>query len=81
INQNVDRISRHFEQRLKSNFTEQPKPMVAAMSALNMMFRLDDRALENAEAMLRDHADTASSGLFDAMRAYATSFKVGENLG
>lgn len=81
INQNVDRISRHFEQRLKSDFTEQPKPMVAAMSALNMMFRLDDRALENAEAMLRDHADKTSSGLFDAMRAYATSFKVGENLG
>ncbi|TNJ40619.1 tetratricopeptide repeat protein [Phaeobacter sp. B1627] len=81
INQNVDRISRHFEQRQTTELAEQPKPIVAAMSALNMMFRLDDRALENAEAMLRNHADTASSGLFDAMRAYAASFKVGENLG
>lgn len=81
ITQNVDRISRHFDRQHKAEPNVQPKPLVTAVSAINMMFRLDTRALENAEAMLRTHTDPATAGLYDSLRAYASSFKVGENLG
>ncbi|WP_371227332.1 transcriptional regulator [Roseovarius sp. 2305UL8-3] len=80
VTQNTDRVSRSLEQRVLSESAPEPKPLVAGYTALNMMFRLDDKALENAEALLAQKS-SQNEALFAALKTYATSFKIGENLG
>ncbi len=81
VTQNVDRLSRSMEQRPPAENPSEPRPLVAGYAALNMMFRLDRMALENAEKLLQHERSGNNGALFSALRTYAASFKVGENLG
>lgn len=81
ITQNVDRISRSIEKMPLREGTPNREPVMAGYTALNMMFRLDDMALDNAEQLLTQDSRGPGETLFSALRAYAASFKVGENLG
>ena len=85
VAQNVDRLSRS----LQTSFSFQEKelsPQMAGHAAMSMLFRLEDDAMERAIALL-DRADgvtldgLAPHSLPTALRAYAASFSVGENVG
>ncbi len=81
ITQNVDRMSRSISSNPRLVAQDDASPNVAGYTALNMMFRLDRPALENAETLLAQTGDGSSEALFLALRTYAASFKLGENLG
>lgn len=81
VTQNVDRISKSITDQAGNIGTHLDQSQVAGYTALNMMFRLDRMALNNAEQLLSSTRDTQNSALFSALRAYSASFKIGENLG
>lgn len=81
----VDRLCRSVQTSL---VPQDPKgsPQLAGLAAMNMLFRLEGDALDRAMTLL----DTAEAMPLDgvaphslpvALRAYAASFSVGENLG
>lgn len=83
--QTVDRLCR----TLQTSFGPQDKqnaPQVAGFAAMNMLFRLEDDALDRAMTLLSEADSTTLDGLAphslpSALRAYAASFAVGENIG
>lgn len=81
ITQNVDRVSRSIERKPTDRAAQGQEPMIAGYTALNMMFRLDEGALQNAEYLLSRDQTGQNEALFAALRTYAASFKIGENLG
>lgn len=81
VTQNADRVSRNIERKAGTDTLPEGEPLVAGYTALNMMFRLDPQALQNAERLLSRQETGKSEALFGALRTYAASFKVGENLG
>lgn len=81
ISQNVDRLSKTISSSSLQFLAPEKPTIMAGYTALNMMFRLDRMALENAETLLLDNEHGANDALFSALRTYAASFKVGENLG
>lgn len=81
VSQNVDRLSKFI---LRSRQTEAPpesRSLMVGYTALNMMFRLDRNALTNTEAMLGQMIERYPDTLYTSLRAYAASFRIGENLG
>lgn len=83
IAQNVDRMAKSmFEDRLRMIDNRDDWPPKVGYSALNLMFKLDENALTNSETMLLRGADAEEdSPIYPALRAYLTTFKVGENMG
>ncbi len=83
IAQNVDRMAKSmFEDRLRMLDSRDDWPPKVGYTALNLMFKLDENALSNSETMLLqgDDAHDAAS-VYPALRAYLTTFKIGENVG
>ncbi|WP_257884196.1 tetratricopeptide repeat protein [Sulfitobacter sp. CW3] len=81
VTQNADRVSRNIERKSANDTPPGGEPPIVGYTALNMMFRLDPKALQNAEHLLSRGSVGQSEALFGALRTYAASFKVGENLG
>ncbi|SEN08045.1 transcriptional regulator [Palleronia pelagia] len=81
VTQNADRLSREIERRRPAPAQQGTSTLLTGYTALNMMFRLDRNALQNAETMLAGAKGSAGGVLMPALSAYATSFRVGENLG
>ncbi len=85
VAQNVDRLCRTIQTGMTSA-DPSVSAQLAGHSALNMLFRLDDDAVDRAISLI-DRAETLHTGqtcqhsLPGALRAYAASFAVGENLG
>ncbi len=85
VAQNVDRSAKTLAAASALSATPMPSQM-AGYAAMNLIFRLDDGALDKALALLaRASGDPANStpghSVFHALRAYTASFAVGENLG
>ncbi|GAB4520825.1 MAG: SARP family transcriptional regulator [Roseibium sp.] len=81
VSQMVDRLA-------KSLFSESTSAPLAfdninsvSFTALNMMFQLDDNALQNTEKLLQTANNASASPIYPALQSYLLSFKVGENLG
>ncbi|SHJ16517.1 TPR repeat-containing protein [Palleronia salina] len=81
VTQNADRLSREIERRRPAPAQQGASTLLTGYTALNMMFRLDRNALHNAETLLAGAQDSQGGVLMPALSAYATSFRVGENLG
>ncbi|MDD9718425.1 transcriptional regulator [Dinoroseobacter sp. PD6] len=83
IAQNVDRMAKSmFEDRLRMLDNREDWPPKVGYSALNLMFKLDENALSNSESMLLRGAESEEdSPIYPALRAYLTTFKLGENMG
>lgn len=83
IAQNVDRMAKSmFDDRLRMIDNGDDWPPKVGYSALNLMFKLDENALDNSETMLLKGNDQDDSGsIYPALRAYLTTFKIGENIG
>lgn len=83
IAQNVDRMAKSmFDDRLRMIDNGDDWPPKVGYSALNLMFKLDESALGNSETMLLQGDDDADHGsIYPALRAYLTTFKIGENIG
>ena len=85
IAQNVDRVAKTLS-AFATRPTEPAPSQMAAYTALNLIFRLDDCALEQALSLLDrtgcgDSAGMPPHSLFHALRAYTASFAVGESIG
>ena len=80
IAQNVDRLAKSlFTPPADSTFDTLPS---SSFTALNMMFRLDDKALQNAgDVLTHASARAPDDPLLRGLAAYLLTFKVGENLG
>lgn len=81
ITQNVDRLARSMLAKRDCTTLGPKAPIMAGYAALNMMFRLDEKALVNAEGLLSRTHEGAPNSLYQALLIYSSSFKVGENLG
>jgi tetratricopeptide (TPR) repeat protein len=81
VSQNVDRMSKTLTTHRRVMRDADAARDLTGYTALNMMFRLDDEALNNAEKLLIKHQTGADEALFAALQTYAASFKIGENLG
>ncbi|TVP72762.1 MAG: transcriptional regulator [Rhodobacteraceae bacterium] len=85
VAQNVDRLCRTI-QTGATGADPAISAQLAGHSALNMLFRLDDDAVDRAITLI-DKAETLQASqacqhsLPGALRVYAASFAVGENLG
>ncbi|MGJ8616363.1 MAG: tetratricopeptide repeat protein [Sulfitobacter sp.] len=80
IAQNVDRLAKSiFEDVRKSHDLHDMQR--AGYSALNLMFRLDDKDFASAEGLLTDATTKQPHSIYPALKAYLSSFKIGENLG
>lgn len=85
VSQNVDRLAKTFYSFIPTQAAEHT-PQLAGFAAMNMLFRLDDDALSRAMSLLDKvetdrTSDLAQNSLPTALRAYAASFAVGENIG
>lgn len=78
IAQNVDRVSRSLFEKDAGGAGEPLTPGRAAFAALNMMFRLDERAISNAREVLTAAQSTSSDTLLPSLQSYLASFLVGE---
>lgn len=81
ISQNVDRMSKTLASKAGDAKQSDTTKDITGYTALNMMFRLDENALKNAEHLLIENQKGTDEALFSALQTYAASFKVGENLG
>jgi len=82
IAQNVDRVARSiFEDRTRAPQGEKQTEQRFGYTALNLMFKLDENALENSERILIGAEEDSDSTVYPALRAYLSTFKVGENIG
>ncbi|MGJ8628541.1 MAG: tetratricopeptide repeat protein [Sulfitobacter sp.] len=80
IAQNVDRLAKSiFEDTRKAH--ELHDMQRAGYSALNLMFRLDGKDFAAAEGLLTDASINQQHSIYPALKAYLSSFKIGENLG
>ena len=79
ISQSVDRLARTLLEAVPAEDT-QSEMRRSGYTALNLIFRLDETALDHALDLLRP-GDAPQSGLHAALRAYATSVQVGDNIG
>ncbi|WP_071796070.1 hypothetical protein [Natronohydrobacter thiooxidans] len=85
VAQNTDRLAKTLLSHIPAD-SDETIALRAGHTAMNLLFRLDDDALDQAIALL-DKAEAANlSGgtahsLIAGLRAYAASFAVGENLG
>ena len=78
IAQNVDRISRSLCEIDAVGTGEAPASGRAAFAALNMMFRLDERALANAGEVLNAAQAASRDTLLPSLQSYLASFVIGE---
>ena len=79
ISQSVDRLARTLIDAIPAEDTQSDMRR-SGYTALNLIFRLDETALEHALEILRP-GDSLQSGLHAALRAYAASVRVGDNIG
>lgn len=85
VSQNVDRLAKTLCSFIPAQGAEHA-PQLAGFAAMNMLFRLEDDALTRAMTLLNkveaDHTNgLVAHSLPKALRAYAASFAVGENIG
>ena len=85
IAQNTDRLARTLLSHIPEE-QEDTMPLRAGYAAMNLLFRLEDTALDKAMALIEKTEDAgaktgATHSLTAGLRAYAASFAVGENLG
>ena len=81
ISQNVDRLSKSILEKASVLNDVGASENLVSYTALNMMFRLDRDALDNADQLLTACETPANAGLNASLRSYAAAFRVGENLG
>jgi tetratricopeptide (TPR) repeat protein len=81
ISQTVDRLAKSLFAVAVTPPFELGNVNSVSFTALNMMFQLDDSALENSETLLRTAHETSANPIYPALQSYLLSFKVGENLG
>uniref|UniRef100_UPI003B52AF7C transcriptional regulator n=1 Tax=Roseovarius indicus TaxID=540747 RepID=UPI003B52AF7C len=81
ISQNVDRLARFLFEGRGTPGGQPPPPQQVAYTALNLMFRLDDNALDNAQTLLDAAQDISPDPIYPALKCYGLSFKLGENVG
>jgi hypothetical protein len=79
IAQSVDRLARSLMESIPRNEPES-ELYRSGYAALNLIFRLDETALDHAVELLKPR-DEGTGGLHAALRSYIASFRVGENLG
>lgn len=79
ISQSVDRLARTLLEALPAE-DSQAEMRRSGYTALNLIFRLDETALDHALDLLRP-SDSPQSGLHTALRAYVASVRVGDNIG
>jgi len=79
ISQSVDRLARTLIDAIPAE-DKRSDLRRSGYAALNLIFRLDERALDHALDLLRP-GDSPQSGLHAALRAYAASVRVGDNIG
>jgi len=81
IAQIVDRLAKSlFTTDGHKNF-ELENVNSVSFTALNMLFQIDDKALDNSEKLLTKANEFHANSIYPALRSYALSFKVGENVG
>lgn len=81
INQNVDRLANSFFTHSLETFSRLPGNYKTGYTALNYIFRLDEKYLTAAETLLSQSYEKDPQSNYLALLAYISSFNVGENLG
>ena len=79
IAQSVDRLARTLMENVPE-ITPDAGILRSGYSALNLIFRLEETALDRAMELLQP-ADAPQFGLQSALRAYVSSFRIGDNIG
>lgn len=79
IAQSVDRLARTLLENAHEA-TAESAMMRSGYSALNLIFRLEDTALDRALDLLKP-TDDPRFHLHSALRAYVASFRIGDNIG
>ncbi|TYC51318.1 hypothetical protein FMN50_22525 [Rhodobacterales bacterium] len=81
INQNVDRLANSFFTHSLDTFSKLPSNYKTGYTALNYIFRLDEKYLTAAESLLTESYDNDPQSNYLGLLAYISSFNIGENLG